>query len=657
RGGMRMGVEGEDELTGATDAVGFLHRVNAGDRTPPGEKVVVIGGGNVAMDAARTALRLGAKQVIIVYRRTRTEMPAFAEDIEEAEEEGITFDMLAAPQRILETDGRVCGIECIRNRLGEPDASGRRRPEPIEGAEFTIDCDAVISAIGQQVVPDWETEKCQIDCGRGHRIAINADTMQTSDPSIFAGGDVVTGPATVIEAVAAGHRAADGIRCYLENEEMPAAADTAAQDQTDRLPPLPADTPIHPRADLSRMPAAERISNFSEVSSGLDAQQAAREAERCLNCGGCCECMECVRACEANAIDHTMQPENRELKVGNIIVATGYDVLDPTPMRQYGYGRYENVFTSLEFERLSNATGPTGGQILMRDEHGEFSKPPRRVALVHCVGSRDANYHEYCSRVCCMYALKYSHLIKEKVGHHAEVYDFYIDMRCFGKNYEEFFRRCQNEGTNFIRGKVAEITDAAETPQEEGKLVAIAEDTLLGKNLRVPVDMVVLCVAMEARPDAIDVSRTFGISQGADGFFMEAHPKLGPLDTTTDGVFIAGACQSPKDIPDTVAQASGAAAKSLSLTARGRVTISSMISHIDPAICIGCQTCIGLCPYSAIEYDARRGVSVVNEALCKGCGSCAGFCPSGAAGVRHFQKKQVLAEFDGLMDAIADVGV
>jgi heterodisulfide reductase subunit A len=229
-------------------------------------------------------------------------------------------------------------------------------------------------------------------------------------------------------------------------------------------------------------------------------------------------------------------------------------------------------------------------------------------------------------------------------------------MRCFGKSYEAFYQRCQKEGTTFIRGRVAEITDDAQSAAEAGKLVAVAEDTLLGRCIRVPVDMVVLCAAMEPRIDAVGVSRTFGISQGADGFFLEAHPKLGPLETATDGVFIAGACQSPKDIPDTVAQASGAAAKSLSLTTRGRVAIPSTISHIDPDICIGCQTCIGLCPYGAIEFNARRGISVVNEALCKGCGSCAGACPSGAAGVNHFRKEQIMAEFDGLMNALAEVG-
>ena len=229
--------------------------------------------------------------------------------------------------------------------------------------------------------------------------------------------------------------------------------------------------------------------------------------------------------------------------------------------------------------------------------------------------------------------------------------------RCFGKGYEEFFKKCQEEGTVFVRGKVAEITDKAETGIEEGRLVVLAEDTLLAETIRVPVDMVVLCTAMEARTDARETGRILGISQGNDGFYLESHPKLGPLDTATDGVFIAGACQGPKDIPDSVAQASGAASKSLQLASKGEVEIESAISYIDPDICAGCKTCIGLCPYGAIEFDMRRSVSVVNEALCKGCGSCSGFCPSGAAQVRHFKEKQIFAELSGMMDAIHKVGI
>ena len=378
---------------------------------------------------------------------------------------------------------------------------------------------------------------------------------------------------------------------------------------------------------------------------------AAIDPDACVrvNTGNCGVCRD---VCEAGAIDFDQEEEVIEIKVGSIILATGYDLMDPSPMKQFGYGEYPNVFTSLEFERLSNATGPTGGKILVRDEKGDFTRTPKSVAILHCIGSRDVNYHEYCSRVCCMYALKYSHLIKEKCGHDTAVYDFYIDQRCYGKGYEEFYKRCQEEGTTFIRGKVAEITDQAIKPEETGKLIAIAEDTLLGSTLRVPVDMVILCSAIEARENAADVGRIFGVNLGADGFFLEEHPKLGPLNTATDGVFLAGACQSPKDIPDTVAQASGAASKALSLATRGIVQVPSTISYIDPDICTGCQICIELCPYSAIEFDERRGISVINEAVCKGCGSCSGFCPSGAAQVRHFNKKQVFAELEGVIDAI-----
>ena len=255
-----------------------------------------------------------------------------------------------------------------------------------------------------------------------------------------------------------------------------------------------------------------------------------------------------------------------------------------------------------------------------------------------------------------MYALKYSHLVKEKVGHNTPVYDFYIDMRCFGEGYEEFFRRCQEEGTVFIRGKVAEIRQQPRTEGEPPQLVCIGEDTLLGRKVEVPVEMVVLCTAIQARADAGQVGRVFGVNQGGDGFFLEEHPKLAPLNTATDGVFLAGCCQKPMDIPDTVSQASGAAAKALSLATRGKVEVPPTISWIDPDVCIGCQVCIGLCPYTAIEFDARRGVSVVNSALCKGCGSCSAFCPSGAARSQHFKPRQIFAEIDGIIDAIHAIG-
>jgi heterodisulfide reductase subunit A len=242
-----------------------------------------------------------------------------------------------------------------------------------------------------------------------------------------------------------------------------------------------------------------------------------------------------------------------------------------------------------------------------------------------------------------MYALKYAHLLKDKCGHDTEVYNFYIDMRCFGKGYEEFYKRVQSEGVRMVRGKASRVEE------NNGILTVTAEDTLSDRIVKVPVEMVILCTAMEARSDANAVSRTFGISIGGDGFFQEEHPKLEPVSTPTSGVFLAGACQGPKDIPDTVAQAKGAAAEALALSASGEVAVAPMISSIDPDICVGCQVCIGLCAYSAIEFNELKGVSEVNEAVCKGCGSCSAYCPSGAAKVRHFTDNQIFAEIDGLL--------
>jgi heterodisulfide reductase subunit A len=369
-----------------------------------------------------------------------------------------------------------------------------------------------------------------------------------------------------------------------------------------------------------------------------------------LNTGACGVCAD---SCVAKAIDFEQQDEVMELDVGSIIVATGFDALDPTPMEQYGYRRYANVYTNLEFERLSNATGPTSGELLLRDpkDRFAFTRKPKSAAILHCVGSRDVNYHEYCSRTCCMYALKYAHLLKDKCGHETEVFNFYIDMRCFGKGYEEFLRRVQGEGVRMIRGKATRVTDEALTDEEKGMLVVVAEDTLSHQMLRVPVEMVILCTAMEARADAGEVARRFGINTGADGFFLEEHPKLEPVSTPTTGVFLAGACQGPKDIPDTVAQAKGAASEAVALSARGRVEVAPMVSDIDLDLCIGCQVCIELCPYSAISFDEHHRVSVVNQAMCKGCGSCAAYCPSGAAKIHHFTDKQIFAEIEGILAA------
>ncbi len=353
-------------------------------------------------------------------------------------------------------------------------------------------------------------------------------------------------------------------------------------------------------------------------------------------------CRACEKFCDPKAVDFEQKDQTIEVDVGSVIVTTGYQVFDPQPMAHYGYGRLDNVVTSLEFERMVSSAGPTGGKIQLKD-----GTVPTSIAIAHCIGSRDEKYHEYCSRVCCMYALKYSHLIKEKTE--ANVYQMYIDMRCFGKGYEEFYKRLGHEGVKFIRGKIAGITDEAISSEEEGKLVVLAEDSLLGTVLRVPVDMVILCVALEPQADAEEVARKLNVSRSADGFYLERHPKLDPVATATDGVFVAGCCQGPKDIPDTVAQASAAAARVLSMISRGKMEVEAATAVVNEDLCSGCRVCNELCAFSAISFDQEKKISEINDALCKGCGVCVAACPSGAITGRHFTTTQVIAEIEGVL--------
>jgi heterodisulfide reductase subunit A len=355
------------------------------------------------------------------------------------------------------------------------------------------------------------------------------------------------------------------------------------------------------------------------------------------------KCRACEIFCDAGAIDFEQQDKIEEIEVGSVIVATGYDLFNPEPIKHYGYGKYENVYNSVELERMVNASGPTLGHIQIKD-----GSKPESVAIIHCVGSRDENYHKYCSRLCCMSSLKFAHLIKEHLPE-TEVYEFYIDIRSAGKSYEEFYRRVCDDGVKFIRGKVSQITDKALNDEEKDKLVIICEDSLIGKTLRVPVDMVILSTAITPRKDAGKVARTFNISRSDDGFFMEKHPKLDPISTTTDGVFIAGCAQGPKDIPDTVAQAAAAAAEALALMSQGTYEIEASTAEIDSRICSGCQVCAMVCPYSAISCDEEKGTCEVNQALCKGCGACVGGCPSDAVELNHYTNEQIVAQMEGML--------
>jgi heterodisulfide reductase subunit A len=358
---------------------------------------------------------------------------------------------------------------------------------------------------------------------------------------------------------------------------------------------------------------------------------------------GKCKACEIFCPTEPNSINFEQEDELVELEVGNIILATGYDLFDSRRIPQYGYERLANVYTSLEFERLCNASGPTNGEIVLRD--GETV--PKTVGIVHCVGSRDKNYNEYCSVICCMQSLKFAHLVIERTG--AEVYNFYIDMRTAFKDYEEFYQRVLEEGGHFVRGKVAEITDAARTPEEEGKLIIQAEDTLIGKQRRIPVDMVILSAAMEPRFDAQEVAKKFGIACSANNWFIERHPKLDPVATMTEGIFIAGCVQGPKDIPASVAQGAAASARVLGRINQGEISLEPVRASVIEDQCSGCRICNDLCPFNAILFHEDRMVTEINQALCQGCGTCVAACPAGAITGTGFSNEQILSQIEGLM--------
>lgn len=354
-------------------------------------------------------------------------------------------------------------------------------------------------------------------------------------------------------------------------------------------------------------------------------------------------CKACQKFCPTDAIDFEQQEEYIQIDVGQMILATGYEIFDARRISQYGYGRLANVFTSLEFERMTNAAGPTGGKIFLRDG----VTVPKTIAIVHCTGSRDKNYNNYCSSICCMQSLKFAHLAEERTG--AEVYNFYIDMRTPAKTYDEFYQRVLEEGTHLIRGRVAEVTDAVRGTKEEGKLIVQVEDTLIGKQRRIPVDMVILSVGLEPRRDHKDTARLFGLSCSADGWLIERHPKLDPVATMTEGIFIAGCAQGPKDIPASVAQGAAAAARVIGKIQQREIAMEPIRATVDQDKCSGCRICNNLCPFNAILFHEDQMVSEVNPALCQGCGTCVAACPAGAISGTGFSNEQILAQIDGLL--------
>ncbi|MFH2011460.1 MAG: CoB--CoM heterodisulfide reductase iron-sulfur subunit A family protein [Pseudomonadota bacterium] len=361
------------------------------------------------------------------------------------------------------------------------------------------------------------------------------------------------------------------------------------------------------------------------------------DPESCLfiSKGRCGKTLLCQDACTSDAIDFKQKEEIVELDVGTIVVATGFDTFDAREKPEYGYGLYNNVVSGLEFERLVSSSGPTQGEIVID------GKKPKDVVFVQCVGSRDKSVgNEYCSRVCCMYTAKQAHLIHEKLPD-AKLTIFYIDIRAFGKGYEEFYDRVRGEGVRYIRGNVSEII------RKGDRLLVMAEDTLLGEPVDVEADLVVLATGIVPRRDVKELANLLKISQSPDGFFLEAHPKMRPVDTLTDGIYLAGCAQGPKDIPDTVAQAKGAASSAISKMAKGRVKVEVTTADVDAFVCRGCGRCVDVCEYGAPsleEVEPGILVSRINDSVCKGCGVCSVACPSGAISMNHFKNDQILSQ-------------
>jgi len=643
-----LGIEGES-LRGVVHGVDFLRNVNLGKKVEIGKKVAVIGGGNVAIDAARCALRLDS-DVTIVYRRSREEMPASEEEITDAEEEGVKIVYLTNPTKIIGDEAeKVREMECIRMELGETDESGRRRPIPVEGTAFVMDVDTVIHAIGQQSELGFlEGSGIETDVKR-NLIKVDGDGRTNVD-GVFASGDAVTGPATVIDAIAGGMRAAGAIDRYLRGEPLPEPEEEEERKKKEigieeikaRLPELEEKK----RKRMPKLTIEERRHNFKAVELGFTEEMVVEEVERCLRCGICANCRLCEKVCEADAINHDMKEEIIELEAGAIVVATGYDLFDPSLEPNYEY-EYDGVITGLEFERLCNASGPTKGKIEIN------GKKPKEVVFISCVGSREKEVeggkgNEYCSRVCCMYIAKQAHLVKEHIPD-ANVTVFYTDVRAFGKGFEEFYWRVKEGGVNYIR---RELADAIKVEKDENGMLRV-KTVSEGRPVEKAADLVVLAIGIVPRKDVLDMVRKLKIMQSGDKFFLEAHPKLRPMDTLTEGIFIAGCSQAPKDIPDSVAQASAAASRVCSILSKDSIEVEPIIAEVNEALCIGCGSCEEVCPFGAIELKEaeeqfeeivlRTRKSHVNPALCKGCGACIPECPVGAMTQKQFTSAQIEA--------------
>ena len=569
-----LGVPGE-ELDGVRDALGFLADVNLGrpmDLT--GKRVLVVGGGDVAIDASRTAMRLGAAEVRVVYRRSRDEVPAQRGELECAEAEGVVFDYLTLPVGLFGGEGgALAEVECVRTELGEPDASGRRRPVKVAGSESRRPVDVVICATG--MAPDTAAFGLHTD-GDG-TLTADAGSLQTAVPFVFAAGDVVDGPTTMTRAVGQGRRAAFMIDRYLRGEAFDPDAFDEALPVADKQRVLARQDVYERREPIAeRETLVERPSDFREIEGPMSEEEAFLGASRCLDCGVCSECNACVDVCPADCIDFTMREEQIEVDVDAVVLATGFHLFPADAKPEYGYGRYKNVVTGMQMDRLLAPTRPFNAVVRPGD-----GKVPDSIGYILCTGSRDAQVgNPLCSRICCMYSVKHNQLIMGALPL-ADVSVHYMDVRAVGKGYDEFYKQARDMGAQFIKGRVAKITE-----KENGNLIVRYEDVEGdGGIVEAEDDMVVLAVGVQPNTEAAGLFDDGAL--GLDEYFYvgEADDDMDPGRTNLPGVFVAGSASGVKDIPDTILHAGAAVAQAAAHIEKARAAAGEAGAKVaDPVL-------------------------------------------------------------------------
>jgi heterodisulfide reductase subunit A-like polyferredoxin len=552
----RLPIEG-DNLGGILGGVEFLKDVNLS--TPPsiGKKVVVIGGGNVAVDVALSALRIGAKEVEMFCLEKREEMPAYEWEIEDALEEGVKIHCSWGPERFEGKEGKVNGV-CFKRCTSVFDADGRFSPSYDEKETTSSSADTVIVAIGQAADLSFLGKEYSLETVRDIALKSDEVTLETNLPGVFAGGDGVTGPKSVVEAIFHGHEAALSIDRYLKGEDLRKDRVRGKEEPAPR--PEERIFELKPRQKEEKLPVIERRENWKEITRSLTEEQAIEEAKRCMNCGYCCECLQCVEACKAEAIDHEMTEKEVELTVGSLILTPGFDKFDPELRGEYGYGRLKNVVTSLEFERLLSASGPFQGHVIRLSDQ----KEPKKIAWIQCVGSRDITCgRDYCSSVCCTYATKQAIITRDHYPQ-METTIFYNDLRTFGKGFDRYHESAvEKYGVRYIKSMISTIK---ELQQSNNLLISYISDE--GEVKEEVFDLVVLSLGLVPSSASRELMEVTSVESNPFGF-CDTHP-FTPSQTSRPGIYVAGAIEEPRDIPETVMSASSAAALSAELLASER---------------------------------------------------------------------------------------